>query len=206
MNDPVDVKRRRVLATMIASLSVSPQVFAAVSTPSATEGPFYPTTPMRFADVDNDLVKIRGRVEAAGGEVVQLVGRLLDGGGRPISNAQVEIWQCDANGRYLHQGDRGSSPRDSGFQGIGIDTTDENGRYRFRTIKPVPYAGRTPHIHLKVIVAGRERLTSQLYLPDHPDNARDWLYQRIPAAKRTNVTLNFSAGSGEPTAEIDIYL
>ncbi len=209
MNDPASRNRRRLLLGL-ASLPVAGLVSADESTPASTEGPFYPTGDMRFADVDNDLVKISGRVEQAGGEIVRLGGRVLDASGRPLTGARVEIWQCDVRGRYLHRGDFGWTSRDPGFQGFGHDMTGADGRYLFRTIRPVPYTGRTPHIHVKVLIDGRERLTTQFYLADHPDNARDFLYRRIPTALRERVTMHFRPAQDgsvvEPVADLDIVV
>lgn len=202
MNDPA---RRKLLLGLIA-LPVSGLAAAATRTPRATEGPFYPTAGMRFDDVDNDLVRITGEVEQAGGEVVRLGGRVLDSDGNPVSSARVEIWQCDVKGRYLHRGDRGWIARDKAFQGFGHDLTGADGSYSFRTIKPVPYTGRTPHIHVKVLLGNRDRLTTQFYLPDHPANARDWLYQRIPQHQRQLVTMHFSATEREPSATVDLVI
>ena len=178
---------------------------AAVRTPSSTEGPFYPVGDMRFDDVDNDLVKIDGQVQAAGGEIVRLQGRVSDTDGQPISGALVEIWQCDVNGRYLHRGDSGG-PRDPGFQGFGQSLTDADGSYWFRTIKPVPYTGRTPHIHAKVWVDGYDRLTTQFYLRDHPHNARDWLYRNLPSGRRESVLMQFKDIGAEPVATVDLVV
>ena len=200
MNDPATNGRRRLLLGL-AALPFSG--LAALRTPPATEGPFYPTASMRFDDVDNDLVKIDGAVSAAGGEIVRLQGRVLDSDGQPIAGARVEIWQCDVQGRYLHRGDRGG-PRDPGFQGFGQSLTDAEGVYRFRTIKPVPYTGRTPHIHVKVWIGGRDRLTTQFYLPDHPRNQRDWLYRNVPADQRDRVTMVFEDRAAEPLATLDL--
>jgi len=205
MNDPVNRSRRK-LFLGIMTLPVSGLAAAVMPTPSGTEGPFYPSTRMRFDDIDNDLVKIEGEVEQAGGEVVTLAGRVLDSAGNPISGARVEIWQCDVNGRYLHRGDSGWSSRDRAFQGFGHDLSAADGSYSFRTIKPVPYAGRTPHIHVKVLLEKRERLTTQFYLPDHPDNKNDWLYQRVPQAKRNLVTMNFIPTQQAPRAILDIVI
>ena len=175
-------------------------------TPSSSEGPFYPVEGMRFDDIDNDLVKVRSRVEEAGGEVIMLSGRVLDQSGNPVSGARVEIWQCDVNGRYLHHGDSGRTERDPAFQGFGHDLSGADGRYSFRTIKPVPYTGRTPHIHVKVLLNNRESLTTQFYLSDHPDNQRDWLYRRIPEARREQVTMNFRTDEEVPRAVLDIVV
>jgi protocatechuate 3,4-dioxygenase beta subunit len=204
MNDPVNRRRRRLLCG-IAALPVA-GLAASEPTPAASEGPFYPPAGMRLDDIDSDLVKIAGRVEQAGGEIVTLAGRVLDTQAKPVAGARVEIWQCDVNGRYLHHGDRGGTAGDGGFQGYGHDISDVDGSFAFRTIKPVPYAGRTPHIHVKVLIANRERLTTQFYLPDHPGNARDWLYRRIAAHQRERVTMRFETTAGWPQAILDIVV
>ena len=205
MNDSVNRGRRKLFFGLLA-LPVSGLAAVSTRTPPASEGPFYPTSRMRFDDIDNDLVKIVGEVEQAGGEVVKLAGRVLDRAGKPIAGARVEIWQCDVKGRYLHRGDYGLSSRDQAFQGFGHDLSGVDGSYSFRTIKPVPYAGRTPHIHVKVLVDNRERLTTQFYLPDHPDNENDWLYQRVPQAKHELVTMTFTPGEQVPRAVLDIVI
>ena len=179
---------------------------AAMRTPYATEGPFYPTRSMRFADADNDLVKIAGLVEKAGGEVIVLKGHVRDRAGRPLAGARVEIWQCDANGRYLHTADNsGGVPRDPAFQGFGHVVTGVDGAYAFRTIKPVPYPGRTPHIHVKVFFEGRE-LTTQFYIADHPQNLQDWLYRRMTRRQQRAVSMVFVDGSSGLEATVDIRL
>jgi len=188
------------------ALSVSSVAVAALQTPSASEGPFYPGAGMRYDDIDNDLVKISGQLEQAGGEVVRLEGRVLDRQGKSVQYARVEIWQCDVQGRYLHPGDPRWSGRDRAFQGFGYDLTNADGGFSFRTIKPVPYPGRTPHIHLKILLAGQTRLTTQLYLPDHPGNDRDWLYQRIAQDRRESVTMIFQKSAGEPVANVDLVI
>ena len=205
MNDVVNRGRRKLFFGLLA-LPVSGLATVAIRTPSASEGPFYPTRGMRFDDIDNDLVKIEGEVEQAGGEVVKLAGRVLDSAGKTVSGARVEIWQCDVKGRNLHSGDYGLSSRDQAFQGFGHDLSGVDGSYSFRTIKPVPYAGRTPHIHVKVLVDNRERLTTQFYLPDHSDNQSDWLYQRVPQAKRELVTMKFIVTGQVPQAILDIVI
>jgi len=205
MNDAANRFRRKLLFGIMA-LPITGLVNAAIRTPGAGEGPFYPSPSMRFDDIDNDLVKISGRIEQAGGEIVRLKGRVLDRDGKPVVSAQVEIWQCDVNGRYLHRGDSGWSSRDPSFQGFGHDMTNTEGEFTFRTIKPVPYTSRTPHIHLKVLLDGKEQLTTQLYLSDHPDNDRDWLYQRIPQQQRELVTMYFKKTDQEPLAEVDLVI
>ena len=195
--------RRTTLTTLLALIGLPAR--AAVPTPGQTEGPFYPRPAMRFADIDNDLVKIAGAVRRAGGEIVHLAGRVLDRQGRPVTGARVEIWQCDANGRYLHTGDRGGAPRDAAFQGFGHDITDAEGRYRFRTIRPVVYPGRTPHIHVKVL-AGNATLTTQFYIDGHPGNAGDVIWRRLSPAERQAVAMAFTGAGDQIQAEIDIHL
>lgn len=175
-------------------------------TPSAAQGPFYPRQSMLFTDTDNDLVKIIGKVEEAGGEVILLSGRVRDGAGRPVVGARVEIWQCDVNGRYLHTADRsGGLPADPAFQGFGHVVTDSEGAYAFRTIKPVPYTGRTPHIHVNVIHA-RRKLTTQFYIAGHAHNSRDWLFQHMSAKQQRAVSMDFSAATGALETAVDIVL
>ncbi len=175
-------------------------------TPGAAEGPFYPAPDMRRADIDNDLVKIAGRVEEAGGEIVHVKGQLMTGDGAPLAGRRVEIWQCDVNGKYLHPGDDRTVPSDEAFQGFGHDITDDSGRYRFRTIRPTPYPGRTPHIHVKVLDGERELLTTQFYIDGHPDNARDSLYRRMSEDQAKSVSMTFRDGPDAPEAIVDIVV
>jgi protocatechuate 3,4-dioxygenase beta subunit len=159
-------------------------------TPRQTEGPFYPVTlPL---DQDNDLVQVQGRPARALGTVTHVIGRVRDAQGRPLPQARVEIWQCDAKGVYLHPADRGG--RDENFQGYGQTLTDAAGAYRFRTIRPVAYPGRTPHIHFKVTPSGRSPLTTQMYVAGDRQNAGDFVYAEIPsAAERASVTVALEA-------------
>jgi protocatechuate 3,4-dioxygenase beta subunit len=179
-------------------------------TPRTTEGPFYPDKlPL---DTDNDLLRINDGVTPAVGEVTWLSGRLLGANGSPIRNATLEIWQCDSTGVYLHTSSSGRAPkRDANFQGFGRFVTGANGEYVFRTIKPVVYPGRTPHIHLAVKIKGRKELVTQCYIKGHPQNERDGVYRGIRDEKqRAAVTLDFAplAGStiGELAARWDVVM
>lgn len=193
------------LAGLRAGLFGTPAA-AANTTPSATEGPFYPTPSMRMADVDNDLVKVMGLVEEAGGEVITLKGRVLDADGAPREGLRVEIWQCDVNGKYMHPGDSRDVEYDTGFQGFGHDTTGADGGYRFRTIKPTVYPGRTPHIHVKLFDGERELLTTQFYLADHPGNTRDRLFNRMSDTEKAKVSMVFSDSPEGPETTVDILV
>jgi protocatechuate 3,4-dioxygenase beta subunit len=170
-----------------ARAQASPQ---RIATPAQTEGPFYPVALPK--DTDYDLLK-NGSMSYGRGQPAWVDGSVSDLAGKPLAGAQVEIWQCDEAGHYHHPGDGGRA--DPAFQGFGRVTVGADGRYRFRTIRPVPYSGRTPHIHVKVKLGGRELLTTQLYVAGDPNNERDFLWRRLPEPQRAAVTVPFQAGS-----------
>jgi protocatechuate 3,4-dioxygenase beta subunit len=181
--------RRGVLA-FLGFLGLTGRAAAAIPTPEQTAGPFYPPPNQRPQDTDWDLVKIEGRVREAGGEIMHLSGRVLDRGGAPLADTLVEIWQCDANGRYHHVGGRSPARAlDEDFQGFGAIRTDAEGRYRFRTIKPVPYPGRTPHIHARVAPPDRRELITQIYLDDQPLNRADGIFRSLGAKAQSAATI-----------------
>ncbi|RPE71595.1 protocatechuate 3,4-dioxygenase beta subunit [Pacificibacter maritimus] len=201
--------RRGILAWALGALGLSAagrSALAAAPTPSATEGPFYPTQPMRRADVDNDLVKIMGKVHEAGGEVFTLRGRVMDADGQPLNGMRIEIWQCDMNGKYLHPGDSQNIDFDAAFQGFGHDITGTDGSYEFRTIKPVTYPGRTPHIHVKVFDGETEILTSQFYIDGHPANDRDRIFGRLSQSEAKAVSMVFTQVEDRTEAQVDVIL
>ena len=162
------------------------------ATPAQTEGPFYP--PELPADTDFDLL-VQGPVRYAQGVATRVEGSVRDTAGRPLRDAVVEIWQCDQHGHYRHPADGGRA--DPAFQGFGRVVADADGGYRFRTIRPAPYSGRTPHIHFKVRLGTRELLTTQLYVAGDPGNARDGLWRRLSEADRAAVTVPFVAGTAD---------
>jgi len=188
--------RRQVLASAVGLLTAmaipSPAAAVALLTPRQSAGPFYPTEPP--LDDDNNLVQIAGRAARARGVVSDLSGRLLDRNGRALAGTRIEIWQCDANGRYRHPRDPGRQTIDPGFQGFGHTLTDDQGRYRFRTIRPVPYPGRTPHIHVAVRPKGDEPFVTQLYVAGESLNSNDFLFRRIPVEQRPLVLAEFVHG------------
>jgi protocatechuate 3,4-dioxygenase beta subunit len=198
---PTFRRRSLLLGTGIGLLSAH-RAFAATlaATPQQTEGPFYP---VGFpADIDNDLVQVRGQAAQAMGTVLHLEGRVLDSSGRIVPRALVEIWQCDAQGIYDHPGQPGRERRDSAFQGYGRMLADANGRYSFRTLKPVAYPGRTPHIHFKVATAG-SHLTSQFYIAGEAQNERDFVYRAAArsAQQRERIEMRLQPAPGlEPGA------
>ncbi len=186
-------------------------LFAEQLTPTArmTEGPFYPDKlPL---DTDNDLLIVNDAITPAVGEITHLGGRVLCPAGKPIRNAFVEIWQVDNNGSYLHSGSANRQALDQNFQGYGRFLTDVQGNYYFRTIKPVSYPGRAPHIHIAVSRNGRRIFTSQILIQGHPQNNRDFLFRNIPTAEaRATVLAEFKpiadSKIGELAANFDVIL
>jgi protocatechuate 3,4-dioxygenase beta subunit len=201
-------RRRLVLGlTGLLAAGASAPVAALIPTPGQSAGPFYPETlPL---DDDNDLTQVSGKNGKAKGVISDLSGRIVDINGRPLSGLRIEIWQCDANGRYRHPREQGSRPIDENFQGHGFTISDTQGAYRFRTIRPVPYPGRTPHIHIAVFPANEQPFVTQLYVADEDANELDFLYNRVPAEKRHLVTAAFkpdATAGAEQQASFDIIL
>jgi protocatechuate 3,4-dioxygenase beta subunit len=199
--------RRRLLAGAAAMLAAPALLRDALAqpsrrlTPAQTEGPFYPVT--LPADSDYDLL-VQGERRYTQGEPVSVEGVVTDVDGRPVRGAVVEIWQCDQQGRYHHPGDGGRA--DPAFQGFGRVGVGAGGEYRFRTIRPVAYSGRTPHIHVKVKLARRELLTTQLYVEGDPYNERDFLWRRLDAAERAALTVPFQPGADGLRARFSIVV
>jgi protocatechuate 3,4-dioxygenase beta subunit len=172
-------------------------------TPRQTEGPFYPDRlPL---DTDNDLILVNDNLTPAIGEITHLSGKLLDASGDPIRNALIEIWQVDGNGVYLHTRDH-HAKRDANFQGFGRFLTSSTGEYYFRTVKPVPYPGRTAHIHFKVKQRGDREFITQCYIKGHPQNDRDGIYRELRTAKaREAVTIDFKPIKQSHAAELEAH-
>ncbi len=211
----VDKSKRRLLTGSLSALGVVTLATAGrlpaaelLRTPPQSRGPFYPLSlPL---DSDNDLVAVKGASALAKGEISNVVGRVLNERGRPIERARVEIWQCNANGRYHHVRDSGGRALDPNFQGYGQFVTGADGAYRFRTIKPVPYPGRAPHIHFTISGPGFEPLTTQMYVAGAPENARDWILNSVGDQRaRESLIVNFAPHAetpGELVANFDIVL
>ena len=199
------IQRRRFI-TGIAAASVLPwhQLLLAEGhslpvTPGDAEGPFYPVEIP--TDSDNDLLRVMGRDSVSPGQMAYVHGKVMDQEGKVIDGARVEIWQCDHGGVYHHPGDEGT--KDNDFQGFGAMVTNREGEYHFRTLRPVPYTGRTPHIHYRVTADGFDRLTTQLYVTEEAErNAADVLYKRHSEMAQGLLTTAFSPATAAATGPV----
>ena len=205
----IDRRRRKLMLAMsgLIAAGASGTVAALMPTPRQSAGPFYPETlPL---DDDNNLTEVAGKTGKAKGIISDVNGRIMDINGKPLSDLRIEIWQCDANGRYRHPRENASRPLDENFQGHGFTITNAEGLYRFRTIRPVPYPGRTPHIHVAVFPADEDPFITQLYIAGEERNETDFLYNYIPSNKRHLVTAQFESSTtpgADQQASFDIIL
>lgn len=178
-----------------------------VLTPATGSGPFYPDhLPL---DTDNDLIVINEASDPALGEICYVSGRVLGPDGAPVRHAIVEIWQADARGIYLHSQSGGDKTKqDRNFQGYGRFLTGETGGYLFRTIKPVAYTGRCPHIHYAVKLKGHDKWTTELHIKDHPLNANDSVTRNVKNREALDATFLPLPGAknGELAATFDLVL
>ncbi|MGI9301287.1 MAG: intradiol ring-cleavage dioxygenase [Gammaproteobacteria bacterium] len=175
-----DLTRRRIIAasaSLLATPALMPLAGAALMTPQQALGPFYPSA--LPPDHDNDLATVAGHEGIAAGDITHVIGQVTAVDDKPIAKAIVEIWQVNAFGRYHHPRDRRDRRVDPNFQGYGHVLTDADGKYSFRTIRPVPYPGRTPHIHFAVTRPGGEPLITQMYVDGEPGNERDGLLNSV---------------------------
>jgi protocatechuate 3,4-dioxygenase beta subunit len=160
-----------------------------VFTPSIILGPFYPQ--VRVYEQDADLTLLAGRHQRAAGDVIRLSGRVTNLKGEPVSGARISIWQANTHGKYRHKSDMNTAPLDPNFQGFGVQTTDADGRYRFKSIKPGPYPApvvgmRAPHVHFEV-EAKHDRLITQMFFPNEPLNEQDHFLQFVKGPYREAV-------------------
>ena len=193
------ISRRQTLLGIAAGGLAGGPAAALVPTPPQTAGPFYPDVMPRESDAD--LVTMTGGLPAAG-EVIVVEGRVLGADGRPVPGAALELWQANAYGRYAHGGDRSAAPLDPNFQGYGAVRTDADGRYRFRTIRPGLYAGRTRHLHFYVGGPGFERRPLQMYFAGEPGNADDFLWRSLGTPERQEAVTVVFGDEGRGTFDI----
>lgn len=150
--------------------------------------------------LDNDLTR-NGRVNGEPlGERIIVTGRVLDENGAPVPNTLVEVWQANAAGRYVHKRDQHDAPLDPNFLGSGRCLTNDDGEYRFMTIKPGAYpwgnhpnAWRPNHIHFSLFGPSiATRLVTQMYFPGDPLLGLDPIYQSVPEEARERMVSRFS--------------
>ena len=198
--------RRRRLVLLSPLLALLPTARAAtnsLATPAQMLGPFYPLRP--DAAAGNDLTTVDGKGRAQG-RPLRIIGRVTDTTGRALPGLLVEIWQTNAHGRYHHPHDDSAAPLDPNFRGYGRATTGIDGAYRFATIMPVAYPGRTPHVHFRLSRGGRELLVTQMYLPDSAAaNARDGLFMSLRDAARQRLVGVPESGAAD-TLRFDIVV
>src|SRR6266702_8790091 len=189
-----DLSRRELLrmSATLAAASVASTRFAIAQTaehrtPEQILGPYYP---LKGFDQNADLTSVPGRPGRAKGQVLNVMGRVLNLKGEPVRNAKVEVWQANAHGRYTHSSDPNPAPLDPNFEGSAILFTDSDGRYQFKTIKPAAYpagpnAMRPAHIHFQVS-GQQDRLVTQMYFEGDPYNNTDRFLQ---SAGRTELLI-----------------
>jgi len=169
-------------------------------TPGEILGPFYPV--IKRVEQGADLTTIPGRQGRATGQVIHVMGRVLNVEGQPVRGARIELWQANAQGRYSHPSDTNPAPLDPNFEGFAVQNTDAEGRYRFKTIKPGAYPAtanwmRPPHLHFDV--TGKiNRVITQMYFPGESLNDKDLLLQNIRANKESLI-----AKVLPPTADVE---
>lgn len=171
-------------------------------TVAQTDGPYYPTRDRE--DEDPDLTRVKGRAGRAAGEVISVLGRVLDRACRPVPGALVEIWQANTWGRYDHEKDAGNPrPLDPNFQSWAEMLTDAEGRFGFRTIKPGAYPAddsgwvRPPHIHFRISRRGYHELVTQMYFAGEALNEADLIRKELAPEDQAHVTVAFEPAPGE---------
>ena len=207
------MKRRRVLGWMASSVGANvlapftggALAAAKLTTPGQMRGPFYPR---KFPlDKDFDLTRVAGSDGVAFGEIATVAGRVTDSDGQALEGVLIEIWQVNGYGRYHHEGDDSTNPIDPNFQGYGAVMTNAQGAYRFRTIKPIAYPGRAPHIHFAVAPKKGAPLVTQMYLAGARENAGDFLLAGIrDKAERESLIVSFEKNGNELIGTFDIVL
>ncbi len=177
------------------------------ATPGTDSGPFYPLL-NKPLQAGTDLASRYGKTRRAEGQLLYVVGQVLDMQSKPIKGVEIQIWQANSAGRYTHPSDGNPAPLDPNFNGFGLTTTDAEGRYLFRTIVPgsypiLPNWSRAPHIHFQV-TGRRDRAITQMWFPDQALNDQDRLFTRFPLVARAMMTCKLLAPSGsmEPKSKV----
>ena len=213
MSDTSKLSRRTLLTTSagVAASAMTATAMAGLTavTPANPEGPYYPKQSQ--IDKDTDLTLIEGHTEHAQGTTIRVTGQVLDENGDPVEGALVDIWQANTYGRYHHEDDPNTAPRDPNFQGWGMVKTDAKGRYSFTTIKPGAYPAeenwtRPPHIHFKVSRRGYHEITTQMYFAGEPLNESDALLSSVAEDSRDLLVVDFQPTDDLPSGNFPIVL
>ena len=216
---PTDLSRRRLVR--LASFATGALAVTGVSTLFATQdavlretadlvtGPFYPR--VKPSDKDADLTRVRGHHQRAAGQLVRLSGRVTNLKGEPLRNAPIQIWQANTHGRYAHPSDPNTRlALDPDFQGYALLRTDNEGRYRFTTIKPGAYPTprgdmRAPHLHFE-IEGQIDRKVTQLFFPNEPLNDQDRHLNSVRRPETLIANVSPSSTGSELVARWDIVV
>jgi protocatechuate 3,4-dioxygenase beta subunit len=210
------MSRRRLLAGLgagAATLAAGTAARAACSvTAWQVDGPFYPQA---ITDQDWDMTHVSGSTTRAAGTVIEVTGKVIDANCNPVPGCVLEVWQANHKGRYQHPLDAGDEnrPMDPNFQGYARIVADNNGEYRFVSIRPASYAAigdwiRPAHIHFKAHAAFNPSVTTQMYFSDDPLNDKDLLLQDLSPAEQAGliVAFNDTRADGVPTGQFNITL
>ncbi len=198
------VSRRTFVAGAVGGAALGGHALAQTITATSDIGPFFPAS--YRGETDADLTRIAGATSQAKGQVIEVVGRVLDRLGKPISGARVDIWQANAAGRYAHPQDPAVMPLDPNFQGFASIHTGVDGSWKILTVKPGSYASpigeRPPHIHMDV--TGHDaRAIYQMYFPEDDEvNRKDVLYRSLGEGAPTSI----ASGLGDHRYGWDIVM
>jgi protocatechuate 3,4-dioxygenase, alpha subunit len=157
------------------------------ATTSQTVGPFFTIGLTRLKKTDLVGAEISG-------ERITIAGRVVDGDGKPVPDAMLEIWQANSHGKYAHPEDTQNKPLEPGFQGFGRVGVDLNGGFQFTTIKPGAVPGpdgkmQAPHIAVSVFARGLQlRLVTRIYFPEEAANANDYVLNLVEPVRRSTLT------------------
>ena len=176
-----------------------------VTTPAMELGPFPPMKARSQPDHDVDLTKVQGQNGVAKGEIIEVVGKILDEQCEPVEGAIVEIWQANHYGKYNHEYDT-QGQHDPDFQGWGQAVTKNDGKYRFKTVVPGLYAQRTRHIHFKVSKRGYHEMVTQLYFEGEDRNNTDGIYNDLTHEEQKEVTRSIERSQSLPQMKFDIHV
>lgn len=183
------ISRRAFTGGLLVGAAGASNALAQTVTAGSPLGPFFPTG--YRGETDADLTRIGGHSQRAEGQVIEVMGRVLDVRGNPISGARLDIWQANTHGRYDHPQDPAIMPLDPNFQGYASIHTGSDGSWKLTTIKPgsydSPIGNRPPHIHMDVSGMASRNIVQMYFPEDEAANRKDTLYQELGSGAPTSV-------------------